>query len=84
MMVLVADTNLQATLSASLLDLQAVRYKDHSTVTSSGLQLHQLSVPPLRNPGSAPVHYTEKSSSKHSYILPRLLVSLCTLINDHL
>ena len=30
----VAETNLQAALSASLLDLQAVRYKHLSTVTS--------------------------------------------------
>ena len=33
-MVVVAETNLQAALSAFLLDLQAVRYKDLSTVTS--------------------------------------------------
>ena len=33
-MVVVAETNLQAALSASLLDLQAVWYKNLSTVTS--------------------------------------------------
>ena len=32
-MVVVAETNLQAALSASLLDLQAVRYKDLSIMT---------------------------------------------------
>ena len=31
----VAETNLQAAMSASLLDLQAVQYNDLSTVTSN-------------------------------------------------